>query len=512
MSHSTGNRRILIALLLITIVFRLWTLMMIHTGIDERDYWYSAKSLSQGLEYPYINHRTIRWSVILPVAAAQLITGVHPNAYYVMPLLNALAQTALLFLLGIRLFNRKTAILACLFMVFFPYQIRAASQIRPEIFSITYVLAMLWFFTDYWSGEGKIQRRGLILSSVMLYIAYHAKITNLFFLPGMTALVLIRSRGDRRKALVNASVFCGIPLVAFALETLLYGVLAGYPLGHLQIIKLNHLGGMEALGSWVEIFNRYASPYLQAYWQVPFAVFLACSIDGLANKRHRMLPLVIVPALSFFFFITIAISGVHPLRMAEPFTNRYFSAVLPLVFLCVAWYASLLSNAILARVKPFEAWLKKALFPLLLIGTALFAVIFSMPSLPAPLSGYFAAPFSRRHPFRLNERYRAELNAAWDQGLAIVGADSHAGENAVGTAAWYYLDIQRYDGPRAPAGVVIRGTRYPVSVISLGGRDPERADRIINVVRKPFRMAILPTAGLPSVDGEEFRGDARVIR
>ncbi len=512
MQRTSKDLKILAVLLLITAVFRLWTLMMIHTGIDERDYWYSAKSLSQGLEYPYVNHRTIRWSVILPVAAAQLITGVHPNAYYFTPVLNSLAQTALLFFLGFRLFNRKTAIIASLCMIFFPYQIRAASQIRPEIFSITYILALLWFFTDYWTGDGAKARRGLILSSVMLYVAYHAKITNLFFLPGMLVLIAMNQKNTPRKALADMAVFGGICLGAFLIETLLYGLLLGFPLGHLQIIANNHVGGLDTLGSWTELFNRYVSPYLQAYWQVPFALFLVCAIDGLAGKRQRMLPLVIVPALSFFLFITVAISGVHPLKAAEPFTNRYFSAVLPLVFLCLGWYASYLADTALAGASPLRRRLRRAFVPVSLAGTALFIAAYSIPSDKLPLSGYFAAPFSRNHPFYLNERYRAVLNASWDQGLAIVGADSHEGENAIGTAAWYYLDIARYGARRAPSGIVRSGSRQSVTYISLGGRDPENADRFVNVVRKPFRMAILPIERLPAIEGETFDKNALIVR
>ena len=119
---------------------RLSTQMMIHTGVDERDYWYAAKALSQGLPFPAFSHRTVRWAIILPVALLQKLLGTHPNVYYVAPLLNALAQTLLLYLFGKRIRGRFVGILSAVMLIFFPYQIRAASQVRPEIFSITYML------------------------------------------------------------------------------------------------------------------------------------------------------------------------------------------------------------------------------------------------------------------------------------------------------------------------------------------------------------------------------------
>ena len=130
-----SERIIVLALLVLTLWVRLSTQMMIHTGVDERDYWYAAKALSQGFAYPDLTHRTVRWAIILPVAALQKIFGVHPNVYYIAPILNALAQTVLLYALGKRLRGRFVGILSAIFLIFFPYQIRAASQVRPEIFS-----------------------------------------------------------------------------------------------------------------------------------------------------------------------------------------------------------------------------------------------------------------------------------------------------------------------------------------------------------------------------------------
>lgn len=490
---------ILGSLLLVCLVFRLWTVMMIHTGIDERDYWYSAKAISQGaaIDYPYINHRTIRWGVIIPVAIQQLITGIHPNSYYVMPILNALVQTLLLYLLGRKLFSRRTAVLATLALIFFPYQIRAASQVRPEIFSITYILAMMYFFSGYLSSSGERERtRNLAVASIMLFLAYQAKITNLFFMPGMFVLILLESPGKRIR---DGLLFGGIPLAGFIAETVLYGLFAGYPLGHLQIITANHLTQMESISSFMEIFNRYRSPYLQAYWQLPFILFGLLAVYTLVKKRNEVrLISLIVPALSFFFFITVTISGIHPLRMAEPFINRYFSAVLPFVFLLICHYADIaLAYLRFPRIRAHQCT------GILCAGTVAFAAVFSLPQVPDRLKGYILPPFSPEHPFALNGQYQDIINTAWEAGLPVVSQNENGGNDAVATASWYYIEKANYTGRRAPELRMIEAPGN-VPVFSLDGRKPRQGSFVLAVLRKPFRARILQADKLHLMDGIDF--------
>lgn len=206
-----GETAVIVSLLVLTLWFRVSTQMITHTGVDERDYWTSAKALSQGYEYPELSHRTVRWAVILPVALIQLLFGVHPNVYYIAPVLNALAQTFLVYIIGRRLKNRMTGIIAAFFMIFFPYQIRAASQVRPEIFSMTYILLAVFFFIKY-LADGNRGRRPLVslcLSSLMIFVSYEAKITNLFFLPGFFAAILLfgKKNGIRHDSIFGTAAF-----------------------------------------------------------------------------------------------------------------------------------------------------------------------------------------------------------------------------------------------------------------------------------------------------------------
>jgi hypothetical protein len=490
---------IVLVLLAVTAVFRLWTVMMIHTGVDERDYWYSAKALTQeGVDYPYINHRTVRWGVIIPVAFQQMISGTHPNAYYLMPLLNALAQTVLIFFLGKKIKNRKTGFIAAFLLIFFPYQIRAASQVRPEIFSITYIMAAAYFLFAYFSCA--VRRRKLFFLaafSVLIYIAYLSKITNLFFLPGFFVLVFLYSRETWKR---DSCILGGIPFLLYIVETILYNRITGYRFGHLSIISANHLNGLETLSSFWEIFNRYSFSNLQLYWQIPFLVFLVLAIYTFWKNRRRELLMLIIPAFSFFFFITFAISGINPLKAAEPFTNRYFCAVLPMVFLVIAWYADMF----LAKYAVYRLFVRKAI-PLCSLGILLFVVVFSQRFIPQKIRQYIHAPFNKtEHPFYLNIRYSDEINSLWADGFPIVAVNDIGGRNALYTASWYYLLPQVYVNRHPPKPEIMGSPAGSPGLVSLGGRSLEGQKEVLATIRTPFRIRLLSKEELSALQPESF--------
>ena len=277
-----ADAKIALALAIFALFFRLATLMMIHTGVDERDYWFSAKAIALGLPYPELSHRTVRFAVILPVAGAQLVLGESPNVYYVLPVLNSMLQAALAYLIGSKARGRLAGLFASLGLILFPYMIRSASQVRPEVFSLTYVLAALWCFLAY-LDDGKRRRLGLAGSALFFFAAYESKITNLFFLPGLLAVMLARKKPFR-----DIALFGGILLGLFLVETGLYAAFTEYRFGQLQVIERNHLEGNSALVAmgFLDLFKRYAEPYLQAYWQATFLLFAAAAVYYAAKKSE----------------------------------------------------------------------------------------------------------------------------------------------------------------------------------------------------------------------------------
>jgi len=486
------SKLILFALLIFTLFFRLATLMMIHTGVDERDYWYSAKALSHGLPYPEISHRTTRYAVILPTALAQLVLGSAPNVYYVMPILNNIIQVGLAFLIGIRLKGKLTGFIAGLSLAIFPYMIRAGSQVRPEIFSVTYILLALLCFIEYLERDDD-DLPPLLWTAATLFVAYEAKITNLFFVPGFALAILIE-----KKRLSHALLLCGILLGLFLAETGLYAVFTSYKLGELDIIMKNHFHpDSMTLSGPLGLLGRYSSRNLQAYWRIPFALFALSAVYYLARGKDKRVRSLIIASLSFFLFITLEVKSLNPITPAESFINRYFSAVLGPVFIVLGYAVEeLLTKASPRAVASLGRWPKRAACGVLALGAAGVLVLFSLPNLPKGVREYANSPARLdSHPLSLNVAYRDEINRAWAEGTPIVASAGLAGQNAMYTCLDFFIDLDNYRDGKPPAYAEARSGDTPYILLSRSG-GIDRAKVCLEALRTPFRVIPIAAADI----------------
>ncbi len=498
-----SSRIVLLALLLFALLYRLSTLMMIHTGVDERDYWTSAKAIAQGLPYPELSHRTTRFSLILPVAAAVAALGSHPNVYYALPLLNCLVQVALAFLIGFRLRGLRAGFIAGLCLVLFPYMIRAGSQVRPEIFSMTYILAATYCLVSYFErDDGALS--SLLWATAWIFIAYEAKITNLFFVPGIFLAILLF-----KKKPGHAFLHCGLLLMLFLFETGVYALFTQYKLGQLQIILTTHVSGDYSffVGSFLGLFMRYSSRYLQAYWQIPFLVFLMLSVYYLCKRRDKRLSAIIIASLSFFVGVTFAVRSLHPISPAESFINRYFSAVLGPLFVTIGYaFDALLDRYLKRGARPCRS---SGYLLLLGLGAAATLGIFSYPRLPSGMRTFVNSPLHPDlHPLALNERYRREINEAYDKGTPIIADAGDGGADAILTCVSYYLDLPYYLGGRPPTAnrMTVAGKEFLV----LTRRAPDSIPPDYEAaIRFPFRLLPLKSAQLPLLTDTSVTGSSR---
>lgn len=494
------------ALAIFTLIIRLGTLMTIDTGVDERDYWYSGTALIRGLEYPELTHRTVRFSVVLPLAAAQAVFGSGPNTYYVVPVLNSMLQAILFFMIGFRLRDRFAGFLASLGIIFFPYMIRMGSQVLPEGFSITYIATAAITLIGYFK-KGTNPYRRLAIAGFWIFIAYEAKITNLFFLPGM-ALAVLASGG-----LFQALVFGSVPFGLFLAESLIYRIFSAYPWGQLQVIAAHHLAGNASLKElrFLDLFSRYASPNLQLYWQLPFLLFVFVSLWYLLRRKDRLIVnSTIMPAISFFFFITFAVTGFSPVVPTEPFINRYFSAVLVYVLPVLAVAISdILSYARPPTWNLVNAAHSKYFVSLALSAALLFVTSTFLPDTPA-IRMYVPSPIRpMEHPLAKNRAYATVVRTSWDNDIPIVvSADntkSSGGSNAIQTCVTYFLDYGRYGQTSRPKVRIeeFSGSRFYVLRKS-DDRLDEGSGEAVAAVRAPFRIRILPIEMLAGLSGDTF--------
>ena len=465
----------------------------------------SAKRIVLGLPYDVVQHRTVRFAVIIPVALIQLLLGTHPNVYYVAPLLLSAIHIPLVYALAHRLSGRPAAFMASFFLALFPYMIRGGSQVRPGVFSVAYILASTILLLRYMTPpDGESPRRrtvDLLASSLLLFVAYQTKITNLYFLPGYVVVILLFGRG-RRDALVFGALLLGLFLVETALFYRLFGA------SRLQIIMGNHLEGYtEPMRFW-GLFRRYAPETFPFYWAAVLILWVPAAVLLWCRRRDRTVAALSVLVLSFVVGITFAVSSVDPVSPVEPFHHRYFLAILAPVLIIDAMFL------VEAGRRAAERWGRRlpVLSPaagsgFLLAVVLLIAGAFSLGIAPSALSLYFNDPLRPdRHPLALNSRYLGTVTDAWEAGLPIVGDDSTGGWNAVNTATHYFLPDEvllsgglpipaRQTAAGRPVVVLVRGDGHPPAL------RPE--DPVLVATRNPFDLMPARVSELPAALGAQ---------
>jgi hypothetical protein len=513
-------------LLTFTLLFRLVTLMIINTGIDESDYWTAAKSLRLGLPYPLLNHRTVRWSVILPAFFSQLIFGVRTNVYYVVPVLFQMFQSLLIYRLGKQFHARMTGVLAAIAITIFPYSARVGSQLRPEVTSCVYILAVFWFLLHYLESRAEEKGRNdfhkLLPAIAFIYVGYHSKITNLYFLPGILLVIAILGR-----SLKHAFYFVLILVGLYALETAIYAIFTDYNFGHIQIITRHHFKPLQATPGvgklsadsgdypyygFFALFMRYAQPYLQWYWQIPFALFGLAAVYYSFRRRTIESSALLIISLSFFIGITFTFRSLKPLLLVEGFINRYFYAVLGFVIILLSRSVVDIATAVSVQIRKSRRSNMPIISPKL--SSVIIAIVCTLLVAAVPLSlltdagqrfgRYFAwdpRDFST-HALAKNNQYRSLLNKAVRDGTAIVADSGGAGHNAMRAVSSYYLDkdLVRAGLPE-PRYMEYDGRKYWI----LAGSDRiDGDDRIIAVRRGPFEARVVSVAELPAAVGDRL--------
>ncbi len=326
---ETPEWKIILFLFLVTLIFRMLTLEVIEDSGDGVFYWQAAQKIKNGIPYGQLTHWNTRFGIIIPQLAVLHIFGSHPRMYYFLPFTFSCVQIILLYYIGSRLFTRKTAVTASLMLLLYPEMARASSQLLPGIFSGTYILITLTLL--YLFSSSKKNYIYIVLAAFTMFLAYETKVTNLFFLPGiLLALLLITE--DIKPPLIYGMVLFGL----FLGECFIYQHITGDFLARAHAITGRHLegGGLESVNFF----------FLFVRWILPgplFILFFAASIYGsyllLKKSLKQKAVIIILPMLSFIFFLTFTVKSIFPLVPATNFRIRYWNTALPLI-ICTASY------------------------------------------------------------------------------------------------------------------------------------------------------------------------------
>lgn len=290
--------------------------------------WRFCQRILQGVPYDESvwDHRTARFGVVFPTLLVQAIFGTSLGAYHVVTSLTAATAAVATFLLGRSLVNTWVGLLATATVVLLPVMgWYSDCQLTAELFSMTFVPLYLLFAFRY-SETGK--SGDLWACSLLFGASYFAKETNLFFGPGV--VWMLYRHAPRRW--LTLSVFSATNIGLFLLETALYRAFTAQRLGRASVIMGNHLHNRaaieEVLPSLWHLFRRFTE--LRIDMAIPVYVFFGVCVWVWLRQRRGKLWWAIVPALSFLVLTTFGIRSVNPIKLVQPFRDRYLLPTLGL--------------------------------------------------------------------------------------------------------------------------------------------------------------------------------------
>ena len=500
----------------LTLLLRLLTLMEVNTGVDNMDYWYSAKALIHGYDYGVLFHRNIRWGIILPTAVIQILFSSHAWVIYLPSLFMALLMNLSIKLVAERLFNRPTAYLAILLVQFFPYTIRLGSQLFLALFSINYILLSIYFLLKYVDPQSKkeIKRKNssLIISLLLFFLAYETKISNIYFLPVLLVLIF------KKKGIKSLSIYGGILFGLYLVEHLFYLIFAGEALGRLGIIMSTHfehnsnmaLGTSNFTGTFLGIFRRFVPPYFDYYWHAVFVGGILSGILLLIRAKKKDLKVefqVVVLQLSligvYTLLLTFGVKSLNPVIPFEPFIVRYFAPVLPLLMVLLARVLSLALESIPVTMRINQGAGTFTLLFFLMYG-GIFIISCFLPHLPSGATLYLNNPLRpKEHILFKTMKREDQINRASKEGMLLASwikssdciNSNRCGINALNMINRLYLHLAGKDRTKNGQYPILFRTLSDGRVLgfidlSRIGEDPLTMDHLSLLIayQKPFEL------------------------
>lgn len=275
-----------------------------------------------------------------------------------------------------------------------------------------------------------------------------------------------------------------------------------YQFGHLEIIGAKHLANPSdyPFSGFGALFMRYAKPYLQWYWQVPFALFAIVVLIALCVPRLRKkYSALIIASISFFLFITFTALHLPPLVLVENFINRYFYAVMG--FVCIGLSVAVVELAgnlkdlanQRANIKLPRVSLNKIL-TIVFGAVSLLGVVGMLGMLTTPVGQRFGRYFawdprdiSTRALWK-NQAYRFRINQALQENTPILATNGNAGSNAAQTVLSYFVDFRDVASGDIHIGTVQHGGQVYTWVSSNGAPNITENQPILALLRGPFEV------------------------
>ncbi|WP_147822303.1 glycosyltransferase family 39 protein [Salidesulfovibrio onnuriiensis] len=324
---------LLAAVFAFSIVVRVVTAEYVENGGDCVGLWLDARLLTEGMGLPQWTHHNMRWATVMPVWGMMKLLGTHPALYYVIPILFASVSAVLICLVGERLHSLKAGLAAAVLFVLYPQMTQTGSQIWPSVFEMAYLLTCFLLLLMWIDSRS---RSLLLLAAAAFFFGWGARVTAVYFLPGLLLLIWLPTRDFKALLLFCCSigVLCLGELAWFWWDT-------GNPLGRIGLLTGSHVSKDELLISGKDyLFHFVRLTKLKGLLGSVVVNLVACfALLRMKDMRVRALAVLYIAHLVLEIWM---VSSLSPLKIAQPIGSRYNCVVVPFgmlalsLWLCVA--------------------------------------------------------------------------------------------------------------------------------------------------------------------------------
>ena len=295
-----------------------------------------ARSPKHGFVAYTPDHQALRWAINIPTAILILVFGDHLGLYYVGPLASFAIGVAMTWLVAFRLGGTAAAVVAVILLGICTETIRASSQLLPSSYSVGFMMSATWCFV--YARDSQRPRLMVVFGTVLLFCAYGAKSTNLFFVPGLL-LWLALSRQQRLIGLL-----CGVFVALVILESAVVDAYSEgrFTFGRIEALLTESVESMRAreqASDLTDLLRRWLVP--RGPTRLVFFGFFAIVLAAwpLPRLRRRGPLMILLLGLSFALLTTFSVISLNPLLPAQPIgTVRFLVVLLPYAALMVGLF------------------------------------------------------------------------------------------------------------------------------------------------------------------------------
>ena len=367
-------------------------------GSDDLAYSYFAQLVSE-FRYEYnLSHFGPRVGVTIPVGVSYRLFGIGESVTVLVPLVTSAASVPLLVEIGRRLFTARAGLLAGIFLLTFPIQVRYATVLVPEpIMEFWVLVAVIMYF------DSRANNRWMspFLAGVTFGVAYLSKEVALFVGAAFVIDALLSSQWRLALALTAGLAAVG------ASELIFYGAATGDPLYRAHVIASSQAAyfsdSVAQLKSAWRLLKAYPYEMLVPNFNLGLHSLVALLIVGAgtrASPRHAVRTLILWAGLpmAYLNFGSASLSNYLPVAFAP----RYIGIIYAPLFL--------LAGAILDR------WMAKAKSARFLCWTALSVIVLSglATSYATRAQGYRTADVASLRAMQQTRHHTNEVIVAFE--------------------------------------------------------------------------------------------------